>query len=528
MFNKESRFTKIDLFIVIFCFIGAVLSGAAFWGAYNNTLERQNEEPIGTIIFQYRVAQRRFIDRNAWDRLRLASPIYNGDTIRTVEQAEAVVIFGDQVTYISLGESTMIQIFFDNLDGAQIDFYSGNLDVASEHTNILITSGTSSIVVGGQARMGRNEEGFVLAVLEGQANFDGAEMEAGSILALDQDGEVNTNPIIAMTSFGPSASVLGIHGETTPVVFSWNDFYFTPDTHVIVEIAADRRFNRIVETRYVHNALSVSIPLENGNYWWRAFPASAVSRQPASRFYPSGTLEVIPVSQANLLSPSHAAELLFSTEPHVSFSWSAVEGASSYLLEISSQEDMSRPAVSRRVESSPVTQTGLDFGRWYWRVTPVFPRRFRGPVIPSATGEFSIVRGQAPVVTIPHLPPVIFGGYIVNWEDLDAETTLSNNRVLWRITQFLNTNREYRMLVEGHANSTINPANIAARIQEQTRELLPMSEIRARAVVELLVELGVDPNQLEYRGIGGERPIAAWEDVRSWWRNRRVEFIVLE
>jgi len=486
--------------------------------------------------------------------------------------------------------------------------------------------------------MERSEEGFVLAVSEGSARFDDMEMEAGSILALDSDGEINTEPIISMTSFGASAYVLGLPGEAVPVVFSWNEFFFNADTFVIVEIATDRRFNHIVETRDIlpqyGSALSVSIPLESGTYWWRAFPVNIGSRDPINRFFPSGTLEVIPATTARLLSPSNTAELVFPAETIIPLSWSVVESASAYLVEISARADISNPVVSRRVEENSVTQAGLDYGRWYWRITPVFPPRIKGSVTPSSIGEFSIIRGNpvlaAPVLThpievgkmfpdsnanrlmwnhdpnaaswlveladnpamvnpavrqnaasnffpvpsellqagktwywritamggaepavsdvrkfevdtgspppvarpvlptLPQLPPIIFGANIGNWDNLDPETAANNDRTLLRIVRLLETNKEYRLRVEGHANPTVDPRNTEAHERENTEELHPISETRAKAIVDLLVKLGADPNRLEFKGIGGDHPIVAWEDVSNWWRNRRAEFVLLE
>ena len=661
MHKKESKFTTIDACIVILCFAGACFSGAAFWGEYTHTLVKLDEAPVGTIIFKKRVAQRRFVDRNVWDRLKQASLIYNGDMIRTTEQAEAMVIFQDEATQLSMDENTMIQIYFDNQEGARIDFSGGSLEVASEHKNIVINSGSSTIVVAGQARMEKSEEGFLLSVGEGQASFDGTEVEAGGILALDPNGERNTNPIIAMASFGSSAYVLGIPSATVPVDFSWNSFLFNPDTYVIVEVAADRRFDVMVETRDVYathgdGLSSVSIPLENGDYWWRVFPANGGSREPANRLYPSGKLQVIPVAEAVLLSPPHEAELVFPAETLVPLSWSAVENASAYLVAISAHADMSHPAVSRRVEENAVTQTGLDYGRLYWRITPVFPPQFRGTAAPSATGAFSVIRGSpilaAPVLAspvqgstiyltwsydphaaswlvemadnpamtnpavrqqtssnyfslapellqagktwhwrvtarggaheavsavwkfevtgnkpaaetalsaaqpevqstaeppalppdpapvpppvpppalppaqpeIPHLSPIYFGTDAGSWNE---DEVAAANRLL-RIVRLLDSST-YRVRVEGHANPTVNPDDIEGRQREQALELLPISGMRAQAIVDELVKLGADPGRLEVRSRGGEHPVAAWEDHDNWWKNRRVEFTVVE
>ena len=660
--EKWFHVRPIDRIIIIICLLGAGISGFAFWQEYNNTLVRLDEEPIGTIIFHRRVAQRRFIDRNVWDRLQQASPVYNGDIIRTIERSEVVIIIKGEETRLSLDERTMIQVFYDRRVGAQIDFSGGNLEVLSEDNEIMITSGDSTIRVSGQARMDKYEGDFVLAVLDGLATFNGEEIDAGGILAIDASGEVNTKPIIAMTSFGSSAYVLGSPIKAVPVVFSWNSANFEADTHVFVEIASDRNFNNILETRNVSGVSSLYIYMESGYYRWRVFPANAGSREPVSRFFPSGSLEVIPIAAPLLRSPYNDEELIFRRDPAIPLSWSIVEGAFAYLVEISASADMSNPVVSRKVDENSVVHTNLDFKRWYWRITPVFPPMFIGDGIRSEIGNFTITQGSPPVaepvLTFPqqngvitrrplapianqrnhlqwvhdqnadfwlieladnpdmanpvirqntysnffnvpprllqegntwfwrvtamggespavsavqnfvissedvpvlravlsaipssvlrpparqaapplqeridlirYLPPIIFGANIDNWNDLPHERRNSNDQILSDVTLLLNTHSNLRLIVEGHANPVTNPNNIAARNQEHTLTLQPLSEMRARAIVNRFVELGVDSERLEYIGRGGEAPVAAWEDVNNWWRNRRVVFVQAE
>ena len=655
--KRKIKLKVIDYIIVLLCLAGAVFSGAAFWNEYNKTLVKLNEDSVGIIIFKKRVAQRKFIDRGVWDRLKQTSPVYNGDTIRTIEQSEAIIIFQDEVTYLSMDESTMIQVFYNNQGGARIDFSGGGLEVASESKNFVISSGDSTIVLDRKARLNKHEKELILSVFDGKASFDEIEIGAGNILAFDSNGELSTKPVISMTSFASSAYVLGSPPlskdgtpiETVPVVFSWNALNFDADTFVIVEVAKDRAFNRLVEIRDVIGASSVSIPLENGNYFWRAYPVegsqsaegpkTADSRTPVSRLYPSGKLEVIPVAAAILLSPSQDEEFTFSGKSPIPFSWTAIESASSYLLEISARMDMANPVVSRLVEESSVVQSPLDYGRWYWRVTPVFPAQMKGEASSSEVGEFSVVGGSpvlaAPVLTfpshngkmyadsssnrllwahdpnasswlveladnpgmaspivkqdvannffplsrelllngktwywrvtamgdtqgsagsavsvvrrfevgsgavpvakpvlaalpyIPPLPPVVFGANIENWNELDAETIAYNEKIFSSIVLTLNTYGEYKLRVEGHANSTVSPGDIEGSILEEKEELEPLSEMRARAVVNHLVMLGIDRNRLEFLGLGGKNPIAAWDDVKNWWKNRRAELILI-
>jgi flagellar hook assembly protein FlgD len=116
-----------------------------------------------------------------------------------------------------------------------------------------------------------------------------------------------------------------------------------------------------------------------------------------------------------------------------------------------------------------------------------------------------------------------------NGKDVDPVNGLSqeqidnNNRVLRRIAQSLNKFREYRVQVEGHANPTSrNPPPAEAQGD------LELSERRARAVVDSLVGFGVNRNRLGSIGRGSSRPIIVFDDRPNWWKNRRVEFILIK
>ena len=126
------------------------------------------------------------------------------------------------------------------------------------------------------------------------------------------------------------------------------------------------------------------------------------------------------------------------------------------------------------------------------------------------------------------VPSIVFGPNSGTWDGLDEETIASNEWIISRIALALNDRSSYRVKVEGHANPTTNPRNPYGRSREENLELEPLSEARARTVVDALVRQGVDRNRLSYTGKGGSRPVAAWDDYNNWWKNRRVEFILSE
>lgn len=123
------------------------------------------------------------------------------------------------------------------------------------------------------------------------------------------------------------------------------------------------------------------------------------------------------------------------------------------------------------------------------------------------------------------VPSIVFAGYSGNLTGLDAATTANNDYILRRIAEALKKFNNYQIKVEGHANHT--GATAAAR-QRETAELLALSDQRARTVMDYLIRLGIDRSRLSAVGIGGARPVARFEDRDNWWKNRRVEFILIK
>lgn len=120
------------------------------------------------------------------------------------------------------------------------------------------------------------------------------------------------------------------------------------------------------------------------------------------------------------------------------------------------------------------------------------------------------------------VPSIIFRENAADFNNIPKDNLDNNIRVLRRIAEILNKFRAYKVTVEGHANPVSRTA------AEETNELQPLSEARALAVLNMLVEYGVDRNRLTSVGLGGSRPVIQWEDRDNWWKNRRVEFILIK
>jgi outer membrane protein OmpA-like peptidoglycan-associated protein len=155
--------------------------------------------------------------------------------------------------------------------------------------------------------------------------------------------------------------------------------------------------------------------------------------------------------------------------------------------------------------------------------------------VSDTLGNTSVRKGLIPVDVLViregdilriRVPSIMFPPNSASFEGLGEEVRVNNDWILRRIAQVLQKFAAYQVKVEGHANYTTPLNRPEDRRNEQDRELRPLSEQRARMVVDYLADLGVNRSRLSSYGIGGARPVVDYADREGWWKNRRVEFIL--
>ena len=120
------------------------------------------------------------------------------------------------------------------------------------------------------------------------------------------------------------------------------------------------------------------------------------------------------------------------------------------------------------------------------------------------------------------VPSIVFRENAADFNGIPADRAENNIRVLRRIAEILNKFRDYKVQVEGHANP------VARTVREEQNELQPLSDARAKMVMNMLIEFGVSRSRLSAIGMGGTHPVVKYEDRDNWWKNRRVEFILIK
>jgi outer membrane protein OmpA-like peptidoglycan-associated protein len=89
---------------------------------------------------------------------------------------------------------------------------------------------------------------------------------------------------------------------------------------------------------------------------------------------------------------------------------------------------------------------------------------------------------------------------------------------LEKLRELLITNANLKMQINGHTDNTGNPASN-----------MVLSLHRAEAVVQYLVEKGINPDRLSAKGFGAERPIVSNDDEQGGREiNRRTELEIIE
>lgn len=98
----------------------------------------------------------------------------------------------------------------------------------------------------------------------------------------------------------------------------------------------------------------------------------------------------------------------------------------------------------------------------------------------------------------------------------ETELLASAEQNLNDVIELLESEPDKAIRIEGHTDST-GPAALNLRL----------SEARANAVRDALIELGIDPSRLNAVGMGEDFPIATNQSEDGRARNRRVDVIVL-
>lgn len=382
--SRSSSF--LFVYSLVFCSIGAIVSSHLFFSNFTRSLFR-NEEPVATITFKYRTAQRKFLDRTVWDRLRQQSPVYNGDTIHTSALSEATIWFTDG-NVMELSENTMAQVFVQEDKTLKADLMDGTafLDSSSSENGIIVASkGVEVELKSGSSLSAKTtaDSGVSLQVVSGQAVVGTETIGEGNSLAVGEAGELV--PTVSVAIPRPNEKILYHHDEMEKVAFSWSAQNFDSQSELFLEFSAGRNFAEISKKISVSDISFIRVELPEGVHYWRL--------SGSDRTFDSGKISLIHSPSPKLVTPVEGYTYSYRTRtPAVRLIWSESPYASTYRVLIADNPSFSNPAIDQRSSSTSSIISSLGEGKWYWQVTPYYTINQAGFEAPSETGSFVIDR----------------------------------------------------------------------------------------------------------------------------------------
>ena len=412
--QKKTKSRLVDVLVILVCLAGSAISVWQFWKELNKTLVKLNDEPIATITFKYKTAQRKFSDDLVWDRLRQNSPVYNGDTIRTADFSEATIYFNDG-NIMDLSENTMARVSLSSGGGASVDFSGGQIAVQTADSGLTITSGSSVVdVVKGASvtassatatapsgSSGKTEDVFRVQVQSGSAELStgtqAVSLDAGSAADMKGNGSV-VQKNLSVLSPDPESKILSFEEDEVPVEFEWNSH----GEDVKIEFSDTKNFTNIRETYEYSGSDDVMFMLPVGTNYWRITCEDEVL---------NGKVTIYSTKAPSAIAPVEEYVAYYRTvKPSIRFIWSESERATTYAFEVADNPDMRNPVISQRVQQTSSIVTTLAEGKWYWRVTPYYTINNIGLSHPSDVYSFYIEKSgalEAPELLLPKSGAVV-------------------------------------------------------------------------------------------------------------------------
>ncbi len=376
----KSTFRLLDLFVPLFCIGVASYFVYLFWEDLNKVTIAQDREVIGLISQKDRVIQRKLYDRVVWERLGQNSELYDSDTIRTAEQARAVISFTDG-TIMEVSENSMIQIHYADDTGLSIEVDGGGVSLdskaATKNVRVRLDDGSTVQVEAGSSLRAESggESGSSIEVTSGRAVLT---TESGEQAEIEDGGGVRISEGVlkksALTVLYPPRDLTLLCEDTdnVPIDFSIKGESGENETKlpVTVQISKTRNFSSLDydETVVVdEGTFSHSVDLGEGIQYWRVFTKNAEEDAVVGKV----TIErILPVQ---LLSPQQGSDFTYvSKKPSVSFRWTGSTAAIRYKLLVSKMPDMSNPVVNQETGRLSFITDSLDDGQWYFQVIPVY------------------------------------------------------------------------------------------------------------------------------------------------------------
>jgi hypothetical protein len=206
---------------------------------------------------------------------------------------------------------------------------------------------------------------FNMSVLSGEVTRGVEVIEENEQIKIDSEGETQVNKLNFILSSPENNTSWITFDESLPLTFSWEEP--VPQQSRSIYIAMDTSFNKMVYVQDDIQGQSFEIDLIPGEYFWR------VGNEETQNFSSTGKVKVIGNTPLRAISPVDRTELTFRNQvPGETFRWQGGESADHWILNISSNQDMSDPVISEMTQYNQAKIDNLEEGEYWWQVRAVY------------------------------------------------------------------------------------------------------------------------------------------------------------
>ena len=402
-YNLDSLLFNIA--IAFICILGIGASLLLFRRDMNRTNEQLDEKAAGTVYWVGNSAKRLSSRNQALQKLERNSPVYDGDIISSAASSEVKIRFSNGET-LELFENTSVFIKSPGGELSGFEMHRGEIQIQSDRLSLVVTlanAAATSTAAAHNLRVNlepytsaniRASDDIAFKFFQGSGTVNsGAESrptEAGNILKIGSDGRFMADQPVVMLSPRNNARILRSSPGKGPVKFQWQKAQSHANASVLLELSKTRDFTDFIGSWYSDYSDSMEIYLSEGLYHWKAFLL------PSGEEMDSGRFDIVSVTGPRAILPSNGSvETYYDGKQELRFTWAVPEETEAVLLEVASNAEMSRPRLRqliKRTESGygSFVSSGLEAGKWYWRVHPVY----LGELSEEESGSSSTGSGQ--------------------------------------------------------------------------------------------------------------------------------------
>lgn len=403
------RLSKSDTVIAI---IGITLLSILGYLLYADIMTRSGSgttKLIGKIVSKRNTTERKFSSQVVWDDVYKDTKLYNFDTIRTADNAEATIRLIDG-TVITLNENSMILLSISEKE-VDIKFIQGTISASQSaqkdaaSTNVNIVSGDSKISMKNSAvsLSQERENELQMTVNRGTATLKTGKEEKvinenQNILAGKDN--IRLYDLTIKLSSPENNRYIPATAAKTDIAFSWE----RPkgDYRTFIELAANPTVSDPLIRKQVPGS-AATIPLAEGVYYWRVTAIHNATKKIESS-------EIRKVSIVNnkpviLISPAEKSVIKYrDAKPMISFIWSKNASYSRYKLIVSGNPDLSQPVVDTIVEGNKISINTLGQSAYHWKVANISDIDQLNNIVESRVGAFSVTQTDTVEPPVPIMP----------------------------------------------------------------------------------------------------------------------------